>query len=216
VGFAQLGQESTSLDEAKEYFKLIDADAQRANAILQRLLEFARPPDVKREPLEVNEMVDSAMKLVAHPIALMGVKVHTRFTDGLPKIEGNSNQLRQVLINLMMNAAQAMESSSEKQLHVETSGADWAVVITVKDTGPGMPPEVKQRLFEPFFTTKPRGKGTGLGLSISRSIIEEHQGEIRVESEVGKGTTFVIRLGAVHKEGPAAPAPLRAVKDTAA
>ncbi|MFT3839682.1 MAG: ATP-binding protein [Myxococcaceae bacterium] len=209
VGFAQLGQESTSLDEAKEYFKLIDADAQRANAILQRLLDFARPPDVTREKLQVNAMVESAMQLVAHPVALMGVKVETRFAEGLPSIEGNSNQLRQVLINLMMNAAQAMEASEQKRLYVETTGADWAVVITVKDTGPGIAPEVKQRLFEPFFTTKPRGKGTGLGLSISRSIIEEHQGEIRVESEVGKGTTFVIRLAAGQKEAPS-------VKDTAA
>ncbi len=217
VGFAQLGQESTSLDEAREYFKLIDADAQRANSILQRLLDFARPPDVAREKLEVNAMVDSAVKLVAHPIQLMGVKVHTRFADGLPPIEGNSNQLRQVLVNLMMNAAQAMESSPEKQLSIETAGADWAVVITVKDTGPGMAPEVRQRLFEPFFTTKPRGKGTGLGLSISRSIIEEHQGEIRVESEPGKGATFVIRLtGMRDKGGPNVPGPDRPVKDTAA
>ena len=199
---------------------LIADDKRSILSLFQRLLDFARPPDVTREKLEVNAMVDSAMRLVAHPIALMGVKVHTRFADGLPSIEGNSNQLRQVLINLMMNAAQAMEHSNERQLSVETSGADWAVVITVKDTGPGMPPEVKQRLFEPFFTTKPRGKGTGLGLSISRSIIEEHQGEIRVESEVGKGTTFVIRLAAGQKpqetEGPKAPAPEGNVKDTAA
>ncbi len=218
VGFAQLGQESTSLDEAQEYFKLIDADAQRANTILQRLLEFARPPDVATERLEVNAMVDGALKLVAHPIALMGVKVETRFAEGLPAIEGNNNQLRQVLINLMMNAAQAMESTPEKQLQIETAGADWAVVVTVKDSGPGMAPEVKQRLFEPFFTTKPRGKGTGLGLSISRSIIEEHRGEIRVESEVGKGSTFVIRLPAAQskeKDGPAVPGPAQ-VKDTAA
>jgi signal transduction histidine kinase len=199
VGFAQLGKESTHLHEAREYFELIDADAQRANSILQRLLEFARPPEVERERLEIRSVVDGAVKLVAHQLALQGVRIETRYADGLPVIVGNGNQLRQVLVNLMMNAGQAMEQSNEKRLFVEASGADWTVLVSVKDTGPGMPAEVRQRLFEPFFTTKPRGKGTGLGLSISRSIIEEHKGELRVESELGKGATFVIRLPAAHE-----------------
>ncbi len=204
VGFAQLGKEATDLTEAKEYFELIDSDAQRANSILQRLLEFARPPDVVRERLEVMGVVDGAVKLVAHQLQLQGVKIETRYAEGLPAIIGNGNQLRQVLVNLMMNAGQAMEQSPEKKLYVETSGADWTVVVSVKDTGPGMAPEVRNRLFEPFFTTKPRGKGTGLGLSISRSIIEEHRGELRVDSEPGKGATFMIRLPAAQApvEGP--------------
>ncbi|MBS1152902.1 MAG: sensor histidine kinase [Myxococcaceae bacterium] len=196
VGFAQLGKESADLDEAKEYFGLIDNDAQRANSILQRLLEFARPPDVERERLEIRGVVDGAVKLVAHQLQLQGVRIETRYAEGLPDIIGNGNQLRQVLVNLMMNAGQAMEQSKEKKLYVEASGADWTVLVSVKDTGPGMAPDVRKRLFEPFFTTKPRGKGTGLGLSISRSIIEEHKGELRVESEIGAGATFVIRLPA--------------------
>ncbi len=204
VGFAQLGKESADLTEAKEYFGLIDNDAQRANNILQRLLEFARPPDVTLERLEVKAVVDGAVKLVAHQLALQGVKIETRYAEGLPGIMGNGNQLRQVLVNLMMNAGQAMESSQVKKLYVEASGADWTVLVSVKDTGPGMAPEVRQRLFEPFFTTKPRGKGTGLGLSISRSIIEEHKGELRVESEPGAGATFLIRLPAAQAEPAAA------------
>ena len=200
VGFAQLGKESADLDEAKEYFGLIDNDAQRANSILQRLLEFARPPDVERERLEVRSVVDGAVKLVAHQLQLQGVRIETRYAEGLPVIIGNGNQLRQVLVNLMMNAGQAMEESEKKMLYVEASGADWTLLVSVKDTGPGMAPEVRKRLFEPFFTTKPRGKGTGLGLSISRSIIEEHKGELRVESEIGAGATFVIRLPAAGAE----------------
>jgi two-component system, NtrC family, sensor kinase len=137
--------------------------------------------------------------LVAHQLQLQGVRIETRYAEGLPVIIGNGNQLRQVLVNLMMNAGQAMEQSAVKKLYVEASGADWTVLVSVKDTGPGMAADVRKRLFEPFFTTKPRGKGTGLGLSISRSIIEEHKGELRVESELGAGATFVIRL-------PAAPA----------
>ncbi len=206
VGFAQLGQESTSLEEAREYFKLIDNDAQRANGILQNLLEFARPPDVEQEVLEFNQVVAGAVKLTAHQLQLNGVRVHTEYADGLPKIRGNGNQLRQVLLNLMMNASQAMEGSKEKHLYVQTKGGDAGAQVTVRDVGPGIPPEAQARIFEPFFTTKPRGKGTGLGLSVSRSIIEAHRGELRVESEVGKGATFFIRLpsadGAPEASGP--------------
>jgi signal transduction histidine kinase len=196
VGFAQLGQESTSLEEAREYFKLIDNDAQRANGILQNLLEFARPPDVEQEILDFNQVVQGAVRLTAHQLQLNGVKVQTVYAEGLPKIRGNGNQLRQVLLNLMMNASQAMEGSPERRLHVETKGGDAGAQVSVRDTGPGIAPEAQARLFEPFFTTKPRGKGTGLGLSVSRSIIEAHKGEIRVESELGKGATFFIRLPA--------------------
>jgi len=194
VGFAQLGQESTSLEEAREYFKLIDNDAQRANGILQNLLEFARPPDVEQEVLEFNQVVAGAVKLTAHQLQLNGVRVHTEYADGLPKIRGNGNQLRQVLLNLLMNASQAMEGYKEKHLYVQTKGGDAGAQVSVRDVGPGIAPEAQARIFEPFFTTKPRGKGTGLGLSVSRSIIEAHRGEIRVESEVGKGATFFIRL----------------------
>ncbi|MBL8951319.1 MAG: HAMP domain-containing protein [Myxococcaceae bacterium] len=194
VGFAQLGQESTSLDEAREYFKLIDNDAQRANGILQNLLEFARPPDVEQEVLEFNQVVAGAVRLTAHQLQLNGVRVHTDYADGLPKIRGNGNQLRQVLLNLLMNASQAMEGFKDKHLYVQTKGGDAGAQVSVRDVGPGIAPDAQARIFEPFFTTKPRGKGTGLGLSVSRSIIEAHRGEIRVESEMGKGATFFIRL----------------------
>jgi signal transduction histidine kinase len=196
VGFAQLGQESTSLDEAREYFQLIDNDAQRANGILQNLLEFARPPDVETETLDFNQVVEAAVKLTAHQLQLNGVKVQTTYAPEVPKVRGNGNQLRQVLLNLMMNASQAMEGQDIKRLYVETKGGDAGAQVSVRDVGPGIAPETQARLFEPFFTTKPRGKGTGLGLSVSRSIIEAHRGEIRVESEIGKGATFFIRLPA--------------------
>lgn len=209
VGFAQLGQESTSLEECREYFRLIDGDAQRANGILQNLLEFARPPDVVLETLDFNQVVQGAVKLTTHQLQLNGVKVHLQLGDGLPPIKGNGNQLRQVLLNLMMNASQAMESSpdGQKHLYVETKGGDAGVQATLRDTGPGISDEVKRRLFEPFFTTKARGKGTGLGLSVSASIIEAHRGELRVESEPGKGATFFIRLPAWSASGDEAPSP---------
>jgi two-component system NtrC family sensor kinase len=197
VGFAQLGQESTNLAEAKEYFQLIDSDARRANGILQNLLEFARPPDVTLEKLEVNPVVQGAVRLCAHQLQLQGVKLEASYGDQIPPIEGNGNQLRQVLLNLMMNAQQAMEQSKEKKLYVTTTAQNGSVTVLVRDTGPGMPPEVQKHIFEPFFTTKVRGKGTGLGLSVSASIVSAHKGKIQVESSMGQGTTFKIELPAL-------------------
>jgi signal transduction histidine kinase len=194
VGFAQLGQESTNMAEAREYFTLIDSDARRANGILQNLLEFARPPDVTLEKVEVNPVVQGAVRLCAHQLQLQGVKLEAIYAETLPPIEGNQNQLRQVLLNLMMNAQQAMEGSPEKKLYVRTEAQNGSVMISVRDTGPGIPPEVQKHIFEPFFTTKLRGKGTGLGLSVSASIVRSHKGKIQVESSIGKGTTFKIEL----------------------
>ncbi|MBI3181264.1 MAG: HAMP domain-containing protein [Myxococcales bacterium] len=207
VGFAQLGADSTTLKEAQEYFGLIESDAQRANGILQNLLEFARPQKVEMEPLEPNLVVMGAVRLVAHQLQIAGVKLETKLAEGLPKIRGNNNQLRQVLLNLMMNANQAMESCKEKRLEVNTRPAEGGVLIEVHDTGQGMAEEVRKKLFQPFFSTKPKGKGTGLGLSVSNSIIAHHKGEIRVESSPGAGTAFFIRLPAEQaerKEEPAA------------
>ncbi len=195
VGFAQVGRGAASMKEAQECFELIESNAERANGILQNLLEFARPQRVEFALLDPNAVVKGALRLVAHQLSIGGVKVETLLAEGLPQIVGNGNQLRQVLINLMMNAGQAMEGAAEKVLRVATEAqSDGGVLIRVADSGQGMTEEVRQKLFKPFFTTKPSGKGTGLGLSVSNSIIAQHRGEIRVESSPGKGATFLIRL----------------------
>jgi signal transduction histidine kinase len=207
VGFAELGQEVETLAEAHEYFELIRSDAHRANEILQSLLEFARPQKVEMTPLDPNEVVRGAVRLVAHSLLIQGVRLQADYKDGLPNVTGNANQLRQVLVNLMMNATHAMERSAEKVLTVVTSLAGELVDIQVRDTGEGMTEEVRQKIFRPFFTTKPRGKGTGLGLSVSRSIIAQHSGDLSVQSEPGKGTAFSIRLP-VATANPAQEQPL--------
>ncbi len=195
VGFAQLGQQSTSVEEMHEYFQLIEQDTLRANTILSNLLEFARPPDVQMEQLDVNQVVENSLKLCRHRLQMDGVKVETSLAPGLAPFLGNGNQVRQVLLNLALNAGQAMEHSPQKMVTISTArdAQGWSV-ITVADTGPGMSDEVKQHLFKPFFTTKKRTKGTGLGLSVSKSIIEAHRGTIAVASEKGHGATFSIRL----------------------
>jgi signal transduction histidine kinase len=195
VGFAQLGQESSDLPELHEYFKLIEQDAFRANKILQNLLEFSRPPEMEIEALGMNDVVKGALALCVHQLQMQGVRVDTSFAEGALDIRGNSNQLRQVLLNLMLNAGQAMEQSPKKLITVTTRAADAGFAeILVADTGPGLAEDVKDKLFKPFFTTKRRGQGTGLGLSVSRTIIEAHRGQIRAEGAPGQGATFIIRL----------------------
>ena len=205
-GFSELGAHVDSLEEAREYFSLINADAQRANEILQNLLAFARPERVDMNALDVNETVRGAVRLIAHQVQIGGVKLLTAYDDGLPQIMGSANQLRQVLINLSMNAAQAMDGCLEKVLTLSTSlGPDGRVQIAVKDTGVGMSEETQHKLFRPFFTTKPKGKGTGLGLSVSRTIVQQHKGDIEVTSVLGQGTTFTIVLPPLvaSQRGPA-------------
>ncbi|PZR09564.1 MAG: hypothetical protein DI536_21735 [Archangium gephyra] len=195
VGFAQLGRESEELPEMHEYFKLIEQDAFRANKILQNLLEFSRPPEMEFEALAPNDVVLGAMALCVHQLQMQGVKVETALGEHLPSVRGNSNQLRQVLLNLMLNAGQAMEQSKQKLITVSTMKPENGFVeIRVADTGPGLADDVKDKLFKPFFTTKRRGQGTGLGLSVSRTIVEAHRGNIRAEGAPGVGATFIIRL----------------------
>ena len=211
-GFSELGAHVDTLEEAHEYFALINADAQRANEILQNLLAFARPEQVALSSLDVNETVHGAVQLFAHQVQLGGVKLVTSYADGLPFIMGSANQLRQVLINLAMNGAHAMSGSQEKVLTVSTQLApEGRVQILVKDTGHGMSEETQRKLFRPFFTTKPKGQGTGLGLSVSKTIIQQHRGEISVKSMLGQGTTFTVVLpptppSARPKAGGVAPA----------
>jgi len=211
-GFSELGAHVETLEEAREYFALINADAQRANEILQNLLTFARPEQAALNALDVNETVRGAVRLVAHQVQIGGVKLVTSYADGLPPVMGSANQLRQVLINLAMNGSHAMDKAETRVLTVSTALApEGRVLIEVKDTGHGMSEETLRKLFRPFFTTKPKGQGTGLGLSVSKTIIQQHQGEISVKSVLGQGTTFTVVLPAAipgqrPKAGGVAPA----------
>ncbi|HEY8211974.1 MAG TPA: ATP-binding protein [Myxococcaceae bacterium] len=196
-GFSELGAHVETLEEAREYFALINADAQRANEILQNLLTFARPEQAALSALDVNETVRGAVRLIAHQVQIGGAKLVTHYADGLPQVLGSANQLRQVLINLAMNGAHAMDKTEEKVLTISTSLApEGRVLISVKDTGHGMSEETQRKLFRPFFTTKPKGQGTGLGLSVSKTIVQQHHGEIAVKSVLGQGTTFTVVLPA--------------------
>ncbi len=191
-GFAQLGRTCTSLDEAREYFELIERETGRAAAILENLLAFAKQRTITYSTLQINAVVEGAIRLVRHQLQTQGVQLHVELAKDAPHVFGDSNQLQQVLLNLFINAQHAMESAESRQLFVSTRAADGAARITVRDTGCGMDDDTKAKLFRAFVTTKERG--TGLGLSVSQRIVRAHGGRIAVDSELGRGTSFTVYL----------------------
>ncbi len=196
VSYAQLGQEAEKVEAARDLFKLVESNAWRSNDVLQTLLAFARQEKAVQARIDPAAVAEGALRLLRHQLILKQIDVETSLPDGLPFIMGNANQLQQVLVNLIMNAAHAMERGERKVLRLAAAAQGDGVAISVADTGVGIAPADRDRLFKPFFTTKPGGQGTGLGLSVSQRIVQEHRGQIRVESEPGRGATFTVVLPA--------------------
>jgi PAS domain S-box-containing protein len=162
----------------------------RVTEIVQGLRMFSRTDAGTLQPSDLNKVMDATIKLVRHQIKY---KCEVRCDYGpLPLVACHPTQVSQVFTNLLVNAAQAIDTRGEIRITTRHEGGQ--VVVRVADTGSGMSQETQARLFTPFFTTKPQGEGTGLGLSICSSIIQRHQGRIEVQSEVGKGSTFIVRL----------------------
>jgi two-component system NtrC family sensor kinase len=184
----------TLTDEEKwKLLQDIYFETERSSEIVKSLLDFTRNERPEMVPLDPLELVLSTHRLVQNEIALNNVNFTCDVKLGLPKVKGAPNQLRQVFLNLILNAVQAMPTGGN--LWVTSEAEDpQRVCIEVRDDGPGIPPEVLPHIFDPFFTTKEPGLGTGLGLSVSYSIIKKHGGEIQVTSEPGKGTLFHVCL----------------------
>jgi PAS domain S-box-containing protein len=178
------------VDETEEMLEAANDGLERARDIAGDLKGYARPSEVEPEVTDINGLIDSALKLTRGAIKSKCMVV--RELSDVPQIRSRPDQIFQVLTNLLINAAQAIPDSGE--ITVESLVVGSEVLVKVSDTGVGISPENQKRLFTPFFTTKPKGEGTGLGLSVSYDIIERLGGSIGVESAVGVGTTFTIRL----------------------
>jgi PAS domain S-box-containing protein len=172
---------------------------ERASGIINHLREFGRKSDAfEMEPIDVNQPIRDVFTVLGQQLRLREIRVELDLQPDLPPILGVSNRLEQVFLNLVMNARDAMEERREKGaeegweavLRIRSSLEGQRVVVTVSDTGVGIPEAIRERVFEPFFTTKEVGRGTGLGLSISYGIIKECGGTVEIESEEGRGTTF--------------------------
>ena len=180
----------------------------RAVRIINHLRQFGRKAQIEPERVDINEPLEGVFTLLSQQLKLRGIRVVLDLTEDLPPIMGDSNRLEQVFIDLVMNARDAMEekqrqlagSDVSNTLTVRSFKENSQVVVTITDTGMGIPDEIREKIFEPFFTTKEVGQGTGLGLSISYGIVKDHRATIEVESEVGKGTTFKITFPACHEE----------------
>ena len=141
------------------------------------------------------------LSLVQHKMKLSSVEVETKLADDLPPVPCDQSQVQQVVLNLILNAAEATHGKSERRVAVSTSADNGFVRLVVADNGEGIAPENLARIFHPFFTTKPEGKGVGLGLAVSYGIIEAHGGDIEVTSRVGEGARFAVSLPLQARSG---------------
>ncbi len=187
-------------DPHREDLQHIVKETLRCKEIVKSLLEFSRQSEIKIEPVDVNAIVEGELKFLEKQAIFANVKIVKQLNPAIPKVRGNSSQLKQVFMNIMVNAADAMPNGGTLTIRTYASPDLKKVYVEFSDTGVGIPKENINKIFDPFFTTKPVGKGTGLGLSTSYGIIKSHKGNIEVESEVGKGTTFRIELPAYQEE----------------
>lgn len=180
--------------EASEV-NLIMREAERMSRIVQNLLSFARASNSEKTEASINAAISSALELRQYHFMINNITVDSRLDESLPKTIADPHKIQQVILNLVTNAEHAiLKVSNSGALVVETKQVANEIVITVSDDGPGMSKETASHIFDPFYTTKAAGDGTGLGLAITETIVQEHAGTISVESEIGLGTTFTIRI----------------------
>ncbi|MBI2923192.1 MAG: PAS domain-containing sensor histidine kinase [Planctomycetes bacterium] len=193
LGFAQLARKAAGLPgEAAVDLDRIVAASMHARGIIRQLMTFARQTPPETRPLDLNEVVRDALGFVESGAAKSGVAIVKKLAPSLPAVPGDASQLKQVLINLMVNAIQAMPSGGT--LTVETGSRGGEALLAVEDTGTGIAHGIRDKIFLPFFTTKDVNQGTGLGLSVVQGIVTGHGGSIGVVSEPGRGARFEVRL----------------------
>jgi len=182
-----------------ENLKKIVKETSRCKDIVRGLLEFARPKEPEMTLININDAVDRSLAIVEGQTIFQNITLDKTYSSDLPKIVADESQLQQVFMNIIINAAEAMDGKGKLSLRTSMNTDRTHIEIKISDTGHGIKEEDKKRLFEPFFSTKEVGKGTGLGLAISYSIIQKHQGTIEVESQEGKGSAFTIKLPVTRK-----------------
>jgi two-component system NtrC family sensor kinase len=184
-----------------ELAEIVSEGLKRTHSLVSDLSDFAavRQSGERVVACDLGNGLRSTVQLLKYGLRARNASVELDIEDGVPTISGDLGALNQVFLNLIKNAAEAFPPGGGT-IHVSLRSDDEALIVTVADDGPGIPEEAMPRLFEPFFTTKAAGEGTGLGLSISRKIVAAHGGEIEVNSEVGRGARFSVRL-------PLSPAP---------
>lgn len=195
-GFAQTLLLDQLAPEQRETVQMMYDEATRIGRITSNLLAFARAGSKERTLVDLNEIVRRTYALRSYHLTTLNITVNLELDEETPKAWANSSEMQQMLLNLLINAEQALTSTSDRRnitIRTAMAGEDHAR-LEVSDTGPGIPMEIQERIFDPFFTTKAEGSGTGLGLSICYGIVHDHGGRISVESVPGHGATFTVQL----------------------
>jgi two-component system NtrC family sensor kinase len=209
IGFADFLLEGQDVPPPLvEPIRVIQQEAERAATIVRNLLNFARKQDHARRPTALEPLLTATLTLLRTQMVSRRVELLLDLEDGLPTIDADAGQVQQVFVNLINNAAHAIEAAGRAG-RVVIRARRWrdGVAVEVSDDGPGMAPDVAAQVFEPFFTTKPEGQGTGLGLSICQGIVKEHGGRIVLSTAVGQGARFTVELPRSSR-GVVAPPPL--------
>ena len=189
-------------EDLKSMANDISSNVQRASEIIKHMRDFARQSEVVKTKVNINDPIKDVFKVLGHQLKVHQIQLKLDLDPELPCIMADHNRLEQIFINLVTNAADAMDKKGEelgdqewkRLLKIKSFSEDGQAVVTVTDTGTGIPKDMIDKIFEPFFTTKEVGKGTGLGMSISYGIVKDYNGTIEIKSEVGKGTTFELRF----------------------
>lgn len=190
------------VNECIHYLNVVQEEAHRCIQIVESISQFYRRKQSAMAPIRIEKVIEAALSIAKLHMNQGHIEIVTHLSPDLPPILANQGLLQQVLVNILLNARDAMEKGGVLSVATGFENPPW-VTIRISDTGCGIKPEDIQRIFTPLFTTKGEGKGTGLGLSISQDIIKSHNGAIEVESVPGKGTTFIIRLPSANQSSSA-------------
>ena len=200
IGAAMLKEDYDSLCDGERLGRVdeIIGQADRAERIVRNLLDFARESEAKTEHLELRPLLEETVRLAGNQLKMARVRTTLAVPENLPTIHGDRQQLHQVFLNLLLNAADAMPKGGTVTIQAAAAETPGFAAVRLIDQGTGIPEHVLENIFDPFFTTKTKGKGTGLGLSVSLGIVRQHGGHIQVESQVGHGTTVTVLLPTSH------------------
>jgi signal transduction histidine kinase len=195
LGYTQLlirGEEAGT--QRYDDLRTIEKHTRTCKTIVERLLNFARSTQTLREPGDIHQVIEEVIGLLKRPLELDNILLETDFDNRVPPLPLDKEKMRQVFMNLLVNARQAIGKQGKIRIITRYDTEREEVMIQVMDNGCGIQPENFHRIFDPFFTTKTTGEGTGLGLSVSYGIVQDHKGQILVNSEPGKGSTFSLIL----------------------
>ena len=182
--------------ESQEYKDLavIERQTQNCKGIVEDLLKFARATGTRKTLIDINKSFQEILSLLAHQLELDSITVETSYGADMPLVMADEEKIKQVFMNILINARQAIEDEGTITITTEADPGGERIRISISDNGCGIPDSINEKVFDPFFTTKAVGEGTGLGLSVSYGIIQDHGGSIEVNSEVGSGSTFTILM----------------------